>query len=141
MNTKRRWITAAACLAVAAAFAANARVFIHGGWSLGLLGVSAAFVVLATLALLAWRRSRPAMCMLTVLFALCTVGAGVLLANSLGAPMYDSLLVPFVVFLIPFCGVTGALTPLAGSVIVTAVCLAWLTLSAWFWHEAAKAGV
>ena len=141
MNAYRKVMTGLACAGTAAAFIANAGMFLHGGWNIGLMGVSAAFVVLVTLAIFAWRRSRAAMGLITVLSALFAVGAVVLLANSLGAPMYDSLLLPFAVFLVPFHGLIGALPYLAASLVVTAVTFAWLALSAWFWRGAGKANL
>ncbi len=122
----RKSITIFAGTGAAAAFAANAAVWLHGGApSAGRACVSAAFVVLASLLLYAWRRSNAAMCLLTIGSALLVIGAANGLLMALNVLPANSVLLPFSVFLVPFFGVTNFITstfaamllPLAVSVV------------------------
>lgn len=129
----RKIITIFAGTGAVAAFAANAAVWLHGGApSAGQACVSAAFVVLVSLLLYAWRRSNTAMCLLTIGSALLVIGAANGLLMALGV-MNDMILMPFTVLLMPFFGVMQWINPAAAYEAALAVSALWLGFAACAW--------
>ena len=135
----RKSITIFAGTGAAAAFAANAAVWLHGGApSAGRACVSAAFVVLASLLLYAWRRSNAAMCLLTIGSALLVIGAanGLLMALDV---MNDVIFMPFTVLLLPFFGVMDMVSTAAAYSVALAVSALWLGFAACAWARNRRA--
>ena len=129
----RKIITILAGAGTAAAFAANAAVWLHGGTSsAGRVCVSAAFIVLVSLLLYAWRRSNTAMCLMTVGAALLVIGAANGLLMTLGV-MSDMIFMPFTVLLMPFFGVMQWISPTAAYEAVLAISALWLLAAVCFW--------
>ena len=89
-----------------AAFAVNGSDWLHGGSaSAGKFCVSAVFIVLVSLLLYEWRKSNTAMCLLTIASALIAIGAAAGLLMTTDILPANSVLLPFIVFLVPFFGV------------------------------------
>ena len=107
----RKLTTILAGLSTAAAFAVNGLDWLHGGSaSAGKFCVSAVFIVLVSLLLYEWRKSNTAMCLLTIASALIAIGAAAGLLMTTDILPANSVLLPFIVFLVPFFGVTNFMT-------------------------------
>ena len=129
----RKIITILAGAGTAAAFAANAAVWLHGGTpSAGRVCVSAAFVVLVSLLLYAWRRSNTAMCLMTIGAALWVIGAANGLLTALDV-VNDMIFMPFTVLLMPFFGVMDMVSTAAAYSAALAVSALWLLAAVCFW--------
>ena len=136
----RKIITILAGAGAAAAFAANAAVWLHGGApSAGRACASAVFIVLVSLLLYAWRRSNTAMCLLTIGSSLLVIGAASGLLMALGV-MNDMILMPFTVLLMPFYGVMDLMSTAAAYSAALAVSALWLGFAACAWARNRKAG-
>ena len=99
----RKLMTILAGLSTAAAFAVNGSDWLHGGSaSAGKFCVSAVFIVLISLLLYEWRKSNTAMCLLTIASALIAIGAAAGLLMTTDILPANSVLLPFIVFLVPF---------------------------------------
>ena len=129
MNRKPATILAG--LSTAAAFAANGSDWLHGGSaSAGKFCVSAVFIVLVSLLLYAWRKSNTAMCLLTIVSALISIGAASGLLMTTDILPANSMLLPFTVFL----GVTNSMTSTAAAMFLpTAVSVVWLIVAVGNW--------
>ena len=136
----RKIITMLAGAFAAAAFAANAAIWLHGGaQSVGRACVSAVFIVLVSLLLYVWRRSNTVMCLLTVGAAMLVIGAASGLLMALGV-MNDMILMPFTVLLMPFFGVMDLVSNAAAYSAALAVSALWLGFAACAWARNRKAG-
>ena len=133
MNRKPATILAG--LSTAAAFAVNGSDWLHGGSaSAGKFCVSAVFIVLVSLLVYAWRKSNTAMCLLTIVSALISIGAvsGLLMTTDI-LPA-NSMLLSFSVFLVPFFGVTNFMaSEFAAMLLPLAVSVVWLCFAVVFW--------
>ena len=93
MNRKPATILAG--LSTAAAFAVNGSDWLHGGSaSAGKFCVSAVFIVLVSLLVYAWRKSNTAMCLLTIVSALISIGAASGLLMTVDILPANSMLLP-----------------------------------------------
>ena len=131
----RKLTTILAGLSTAAAFAVNGLDWLHGGSAnAGGFCVSAVFIVLVSLLLYAWRKSSTAMCLLTVASAVLVIGAAAGLLMTTDILPANSVLLPFIVFLVPFFGVTNFMaSTFAAMFLTTAVSVLWLCFAVGFW--------
>lgn len=127
----RKLTTILAGLSTAAAFAVNGSDWLHGGSaSAGKFCVSAVFIVL----LYEWRKSNTAMCLLTIASALIAIGAAAGLLMTTDILPANSVLLPFIVFLVPFFGVTNFMaSAFAAMLLPLAVSVVWLCFAVVFW--------
>ena len=127
----RKLTTILAGLSTAAAFAVNGSDWLHGGSaSAGKFCVSAVFIVL----LYEWRKSNTAMCLLTIASALIAIGAAAGLLVTADILPANSVLLPFIVFLVPFFGVTNFMaSAFAAMLLPLAVSVVWLCFAVVFW--------
>lgn len=130
----RKLTTILAGLSTAAAFAVNGSDWLHGGSaSVGKFCVSAVFIVLVSL-LYEWRKSNTAMCLLTIASALIAIGAAAGLLMTTDILPANSVLLPFIVFLVPFFGVTNFMaSAFAAMLLPLAVSVVWLCFAVGFW--------